>query len=72
MGLVELKDSGDKWLQNRGINCRHIIKAYYGPVIYGKIGTKNNKRVDIFGETVNAAALLKSNGLARHRSYLES
>ena len=64
LGLMDLKESGDKWLQNRGINCRHIIKAHHGSVVCGKIGTKEDKRVDIFGETVNAAALLKSNGFA--------
>jgi len=64
LGLMELKESGDKWLQGRNINSRHIIKAHYGSVIYGKIGTKKDKRFDIFGETVNTTELLKSNGFA--------
>jgi len=64
LGLMELKESGDKWIQSRGVNCRQIIKAHYGSVVCGKIGTKENKQVDIFGATVNAAALLKSNGFA--------
>lgn len=64
LGLMELKESGDKWLQCKDINCRHIIKAHYGSVVCGKIGTREDKRVDIFGETVNTAALLKSNGFS--------
>jgi len=64
LGLRELINMGDSWLNDKGMNTRHIIKAHYGPVICGLVGTKGNKRVDIFGETVNGAALLKSNGFA--------
>jgi class 3 adenylate cyclase len=64
LGLIKLKESCDKWLQDRDINSRHIIKAHFGSVVCGKIGTKDDKRLDIFGETVNTAELLKSNGFA--------
>lgn len=30
----------------------------------GPIGTRNDKRLDVFGETVNIAAMLKANGIA--------
>ena len=63
-GLLDLKESGDKWLQNRGINCRHIIKAHIGSVLCGRIGNKYNKRFDIFGPTVNTTFRLNSNGFA--------
>jgi len=62
--LKELKDKGDEWLQSHDASCRHIIKAHFGPVICGTIGTKREKRFDLFGETVMTAAVLKSNGFA--------
>ena len=62
--LNELKNKGDEWLRIYGSNCRHIIKAHVGSVMCGQVGTKRVKRFDTFVETVNTAALLKSNGFA--------
>ncbi|OGV74858.1 MAG: hypothetical protein A3K19_00620 [Lentisphaerae bacterium RIFOXYB12_FULL_65_16] len=64
LGLKDLKESGDHWLERRGSPCRHVIKAHFGPVICGKIGSRTEKRFDVFGQTVHTAALLNSNGLA--------
>lgn len=58
--LIQLKIEGDQWLQSRKAQCRNIIKAHYGPVICGKVGTERDKRFDVFGKTVNEAAQLKS------------
>ena len=62
--LKELKGKGDDWLQSYGADCRHIIKAHVGPVMCGHVGPRRAKRLDIFGQTVMTAALLKSNGFA--------
>ena len=62
--LKEFQDTGDTWLKSRGMTCQNRIKAHFGPVTCGLIGTRTDKRFDIFGETVNTAATLKSNGLA--------
>lgn len=64
LALKALKDKGDAWLTKRGMPSRNIIKAHFGPVVCGQVGTRTDKRFDVFGETVNIAALLKSNGLA--------
>jgi class 3 adenylate cyclase len=64
LALKALKDQGDVWLAGRNIPSRNIIKIHFGPVICGPMGTRTDKRFDVFGETVNIAALLKSNGLA--------
>ena len=64
LALMELKEFGDKWIQGRGANCRHIIKAHIGSVLCGRIGNKYNKRFDIFGPTVNTTFRLNSNGFA--------
>lgn len=64
LSLKELKTTGDKWMQHREIPCRHVIKAHFGPVICGPIGTRSDRRFDVFGTTVNTAALLKTSSFA--------
>jgi len=48
----------------RGLPCRHTIKAHFGPVVCGPVGPRGDRRFDVYGETVNVAALLNSQGLA--------
>lgn len=62
--LLALQTEGDKWLADRQLKSRHIIKAHYGPMVCGLFGTKDEKHFDVFGDTVNTAATLASNGLA--------
>ncbi|MCK5357573.1 MAG: adenylate/guanylate cyclase domain-containing protein [Elusimicrobiales bacterium] len=64
VALKSLKDTGDNWLKQRDIPARHIIKAHFGSVVCGPLGTESDKRFDIYGETVNIAALTASQGLA--------
>ena len=64
LALKELKDAGDAWLEGRGASCRHQIAADFGPVFCGPVGTREDKRFDVFGEAVNTAAVLKSKGFA--------
>jgi len=59
-----LKDSGDAWLAERNMPCRNIVQVHFGPVVCGLIGTRSDKRFDIYGETVNIVAKLKSDGFA--------
>jgi class 3 adenylate cyclase len=51
-------------MESRGIPCRHRIKAHFGAAVCGPIGTKTEKRFDVYGQSVNTAATLKSNGMA--------
>lgn len=62
--LLDLKDKGDAWLAARGLSCRHVIKAHFGPLARGPIGTRKEKRPDIYGLTVNTAAMTPSKGVA--------
>jgi len=64
LALLALKEEGDAWLSERGLRSQHIVKAHFGPVTCGPIGTRDDKRFDVFGETVNIAATMHSNGLA--------
>ena len=62
--LLAIKETGDAWLTQREMPCRHYIRAHYGPVVCGPVGTRSEKRFDLFGETVNIAATLSSRGFA--------
>lgn len=62
--LRELKERGDAWLVERRIPCGHVIKAHFGPVVSTRLGTRADKRFDVYGQTVMVAAVTKSNGLA--------
>ncbi len=63
LALRKLKNEGDAWLADRDTPCKHRIKAHFGHVHCGRIGTRTSKQFDVFGETVNIAAVLQSNGL---------
>jgi len=62
--LQALKEQGDAWLSQRGMHSHHIIKAHFGSVTCGPIGTKSEKQFDVFGDVVNIAATLSTNNLA--------
>ncbi len=62
--IKELQEDGDAWLRDNRMSCGHYFKAHFGPAMAGPIGTRNDKRLDVFGETVNIAAMLKAKGIA--------
>ncbi len=64
MALLSLQTEGDLYLSTRGIPCRHHIRAHFGTVLMGGLGTKTEKRLDILGSDVNAMFLLKATGFA--------
>jgi len=61
--LVQLKNETTSWLSRRGYLSRHIIKATFGFVVFGYVGSNSYKRVDIFGKAVNDTALLASSAM---------
>ncbi|MCE0521360.1 MAG: adenylate/guanylate cyclase domain-containing protein [Methylacidiphilales bacterium] len=62
--LLALQGQGDKFLSNRGISCRHHIRAHFGSIQQGELGTRTDKRLDIIGSTVNTMFLLKASEFA--------
>lgn len=64
MALKALEDSGNRWLEKKGVQARHCIGAHFGPVLCGLMGTRSEKRFDVHGKTVDTAASLRSDGLA--------
>jgi len=61
--LQKLKRMGEEYCAKYGYKTRMSIKAHVGSVICTKIGTKTDKRFDIFGEAVNQTALLPKDGI---------
>jgi len=62
--LIECRKKADNWFIKKGLPLRMMVKAHFGPVFCGKLGTKTNKILDIIGETVNTTARLKTSGFA--------
>jgi class 3 adenylate cyclase len=62
--MLQLQDEGDRFLATRACPCRHHVRAHFGPVYLGEIGTRRDKRMDIFGTTINALVTLKAPGSA--------
>ena len=56
--LFALKDEADAWLRGRGWNATLTFKVHFGVVVAGPFGGKSDKRFDVIGSDVNAAATL--------------
>ena len=64
VALKKLKTEIDSYNEKIKFESRLNVKAHFGQVVAGMIGTKTEKRYDIFGNVVNIAATLPSNGFA--------
>ena len=64
LGLLELKESTDRFMAERGWDCRLTVKVHFGPVIAGEYGSGPDRRYDVIGKSVNVAARLESSGFA--------
>ena len=64
VALKAAKEAGDAWWVRQDASSQAIYKLHFGPVCCGCVGTRSNKQFDIFGNTVNTTAMLKSNGFA--------
>ena len=62
VALKKLKTEIDSYNQQIKYDSQLVIKAHYGQIICGMVGTKNRKNYDIFWNVVNIAAMLPSNG----------
>ena len=70
--LLALQSQGDRFLSERNVPCRHHLRAHYGPVCFGEIGTRTDKRPDIFGSTVNTLSCLKPRARRSPRKFFEN
>jgi len=62
--LLELQGRGNRFLSERNVPSQHHIRAHFGPVCCGEVGTRNDKRLDVLGSTVNAVFMMKTPGFA--------
>lgn len=60
--LLELKPSVDRFMAERGWECRLTAKAHFGDAIAGPFGPPDAKRFDVLGRAVNTAAVLETGG----------
>jgi adenylate cyclase len=59
-----VQQDGDAWLVRQGYRGRAHLKLHVGPVAVGLVGAPGEERLDVYGKTVNVAAVLESHGLA--------
>jgi hypothetical protein len=69
LALLALKTEGHTWLRERGVRSENRVTAHFGTVVAAAVGTKSDKRVDIFSEVVNVAVTMRSNGFAMSTRY---
>jgi adenylate cyclase len=62
LALREMQQAMEQWLGGKGLDCRLRLKVHFGPVVCGPFGTKDDKRFDVFGDTVNTTFRLVSFG----------
>lgn len=56
--MQRLQALADSWLQSKPMESRVIVQMNVGLVACGQIGSTDDKRFDIYGDTVNQTALL--------------
>ena len=62
--MLDLQSQGDRLLAEYGTTCRQHIRIHFGPMCIGLLGTRDDKRLDVIGSTVNAMFLLKTSGFS--------
>ncbi|MBT3767405.1 MAG: adenylate/guanylate cyclase domain-containing protein [Rhodospirillaceae bacterium] len=57
--LRELKSDSDSWLSASGYPDIMSVKVQVGPVAFGRVGPPGDERLDVYGTTVNRAAMMQ-------------
>jgi adenylate cyclase len=61
--LLECREKANERFAQRGLPLEMVIKANFGRVTCGRLGTKSSEQLDVIGAAVNTAARLSSSGL---------
>lgn len=61
---LKVKYEGETWLARNGIETQANFKLHLGPVACGRVGSPGRAVFDVYGRTVNTAALVESRGFA--------
>jgi adenylate cyclase len=62
--MRRVQREGDAWLAAHGYKARAKVKLHLGPVAIGMVGAPGAEIMDVYGKTVNTAAVLESKGFA--------
>ena len=62
--MLDVQRAGDAWLVKQGFKSRALVKMDFGPVALGNVGAPGAEILDVYGKTVNTAAVLESSGFA--------
>jgi len=62
--LQQMKRDCDEWLAQRAYPGAMTVAAQYGPVACGFVGPPGDRRFDVYGATVNQAALMQGHEFA--------
>ena len=58
LALLDLKDASDRFMEERGWECRLLVKIGFGAVVEGDFGAGPDRRYDVLGKAVNRTARL--------------
>ncbi len=58
--LRQVQREGDARLRQQGWPSRAVVKVHWGTVAVGYVGAPGTKRLDVYGDTVNIAAVLNA------------
>jgi len=61
--LLECRKKANERFAQQGLPLEMVIKANFGRVTCGRLGTKSSKQLDVIGVAVNTTAKLSSSGL---------
>lgn len=62
--MQTLQAQTNEWLRSKSMATQLLVKMNWGPVACGQVGAPGHKRFDIYGSTVNNAALLAARPFA--------
>ncbi len=63
-----MKRDCDEWLAQRGYPGTMAVAVQYGPVACGFVGPPGDRRFDVYGMTVNRAAMMRGHEFALEAS----
>ena len=69
--ILDLRREADSFMKDRDWICRFEARIHAGEAMAGDFGPKGNRRYDVLGREVNAAATLKGGGIVASFQALE-
>jgi adenylate cyclase len=69
--LQKIRLSCNAWLSEIGYPGTMFLKVQFGPVAVGHVGSPDNERLDLYGATVNRAAMMQGRDFAVGTTLVE-